>query len=95
MRRPIDFAVRLFAGGLVLAGSIYAQSPSPQRALVNQYCVICHNQKAKTAGLMLDTLDVDHPGEHAEAWEKVVRKLRGGMMPPRACRDRRRLRSTA
>ena len=82
MRRPIDLAVRLFAGGLVLAGWAYAQSPSPQRALVNQYCVVCHNQKAKTAGLMLDTLDVDHPGEHAEAWEKVVRKLRGGMMPP-------------
>ena len=31
---------------------------SPQRALINQYCVSCHNQKLKTAGLMLDALDL-------------------------------------
>ncbi|HUA21150.1 MAG TPA: DUF1592 domain-containing protein [Bryobacteraceae bacterium] len=55
---------------------------SPDRALINQYCVVCHNQRAKTAGLMLDQADVDHPADHAEIWEKVVRKLRGGMMPP-------------
>jgi len=55
---------------------------SPDHALINQYCVVCHNQRAKTAGLMLDAADVDHPADHAEIWEKVVRKLRGGMMPP-------------
>ena len=55
---------------------------SPDHALINQYCVVCHNQRAKTAGLMLDVADVDHPADHAEIWEKVVRKLRGGMMPP-------------
>jgi hypothetical protein len=58
------------------------QSVSPDRALLNQYCVGCHNEKAKTAGLMLDKLDLDHPGQNPEAWEKVVRKLRAGMMPP-------------
>ena len=68
---------------LLLAGSVLcAQQVSPQHALINQYCVTCHNEKAKTAGLMLDKLDIDHAGEHAETWEKVVRKLRGGMMPP-------------
>jgi hypothetical protein len=55
---------------------------SPEHALVNQYCVVCHNERAKTAGLMLDKADVEHAGEHAEIWEKAVRKLRGGMMPP-------------
>ena len=55
---------------------------SAERAMIDQYCVTCHNEKAKTAGLMLDKLDIDHAGEHAEAWERVVRKLRGGMMPP-------------
>jgi cytochrome c551/c552 len=55
---------------------------SPQHALINQYCVVCHNERAKTAGLMLDKMDIDHAGQHAETWEKVVRKLRGGMMPP-------------
>ena len=58
------------------------QSPSPQRALLDQYCVVCHNQRAKTAGLMLDKMDLNHIPEGAETWEKVVRKLRGGMMPP-------------
>ncbi len=53
-----------------------------QRVLLDRYCVGCHNQKAKIAGLTLDTLDLARPGEHAEAWEKVVRKLRAGVMPP-------------
>jgi hypothetical protein len=68
---------------LLLAGSVLcAQQVSPQHALIDHYCVTCHNEKAKTAGLMLDKLDIDHAAEHAETWEKVVRKLRGGMMPP-------------
>jgi hypothetical protein len=55
---------------------------SAQRALVDQYCVPCHNQKLKTANLLLDQLDLAHLGDHAEIAEKVVRKLRAGMMPP-------------
>jgi hypothetical protein len=61
------------------------QTVSPllsQRAVLDQYCVTCHNQKLKTAGLMLDKLDLARVGEHTEEWEKVVRKLRAGMMPP-------------
>jgi cytochrome c551/c552 len=53
-----------------------------ERALLNQYCVTCHNQKLKTAGLELDKLDTEHVADHAEKWELVVRKLRAGMMPP-------------
>src|ERR1700674_5833773 len=52
------------------------------RATIDQYCVSCHNQKAKIGGLQLDKLDLSHVGENAETWEKVVRKLRAGMMPP-------------
>jgi mono/diheme cytochrome c family protein len=51
-------------------------------ALVNQYCVTCHNQTQQTAGLMLDTIDVSAVGDDPVLWEKVVRKLRTGMMPP-------------
>src|SRR5262249_49240456 len=47
-----------------------------------KYCVTCHNQKLKTAGLTLDTVDPSSVGPDAEVWEKVVRKLRAGMMPP-------------
>jgi hypothetical protein len=57
-------------------------SLSAERRLLDQYCVTCHNQKAKTAGLMLDKRDVDRVADDAQTWEKVVRKLRGGMMPP-------------
>jgi mono/diheme cytochrome c family protein len=53
-----------------------------KRAMIDQYCVGCHNAKAKTANLMLDQLDLAHLGDHAEIGEKVVRKLRAGMMPP-------------
>jgi hypothetical protein len=52
------------------------------RKVIDQYCVTCHNQKLKTAGLMLDTLDLAQIGRDSQTWEKVVRKLRAGMMPP-------------
>lgn len=68
--------------GIILLLSLPGNAQSPQRALLDQYCVTCHNQKLKTANLMLDKLDPARVGVDAEAWEKVVRKLRAGMMPP-------------
>ena len=58
------------------------EAPASHRALIDKYCVSCHNQKARTAGLMLDKMDLDRVPQEAEVWEKVIRKLRGGMMPP-------------
>ena len=55
---------------------------STSQAVVSKYCISCHNQKAKTGGLALDSLDVANPGAHAEIWERVVEKLRAGSMPP-------------
>jgi cytochrome c5 len=55
---------------------------SAQRALLDQYCVTCHNQQIKTAGLMLDKADLNDIPGGAAMWEKVVMKLRAGMMPP-------------
>src|SRR5688572_28530332 len=52
------------------------------RTVINQYCVTCHNTTAKTAGLTLDTMNVANVAENAEAWEKVIKKVRAGMMPP-------------
>ncbi|MGA2877765.1 MAG: DUF1592 domain-containing protein [Bryobacteraceae bacterium] len=76
-----------FALAASLIASLHAASAAaPPDALIDQYCVTCHNEKAKTAGLMLDKLAVDldsaNVGPHAETWEKVVRKLRVGAMPP-------------
>ncbi len=70
---------------LLLAGAVplCAQGDvAAQRAMLDQYCVVCHNEKAKTAGLMLDKMDVNHVADGAQTWEKVIVKLRGGMMPP-------------
>ena len=63
-----------------------AAPPASERALINQYCVGCHNERTKAGGLTLDQLDPASSGEHAEVWEKVVRKLRAGMMPPSGSR---------
>src|ERR1700733_3521728 len=61
--------------------------PSPQRALLDQYCVTCHNQRAKTANVMFDTMDLANLSKDAKIWERAVRKLRGGMMPPPGARQ--------
>src|SRR6478752_2127495 len=63
---------------LCLGVSAYSQD----RSLLDQYCVGCHNEKAKVAGLMLDKMDPAHVADQPEKWEKVVLKLRTGMMPP-------------
>jgi hypothetical protein len=53
------------------------------QATLKQYCITCHNQRAKTANLELDTKDVEHLEKDVVVWEAVVRKLRTGMMPPK------------
>src|SRR5437879_4576973 len=55
---------------------------APYRALLNQYCVVCHNEQLRTAGLVLSKLDVANVPEGAETWEKVIGKLRTSAMPP-------------
>jgi len=55
---------------------------APSVALLSQYCVTCHNPRLKSGGLTLDAADLAQLENHTETWEKVVRKLRTGMMPP-------------
>jgi hypothetical protein len=52
------------------------------RAVVDKYCVTCHNQRLKTGGLTLDTPDLANVAAHPDVWEKVIRKVEAGMMPP-------------
>jgi hypothetical protein len=56
------------------------------RAFLDEYCVGCHNERTRTAGLTLDTADLDALSEDAELWERVVRKVKVGMMPPPGAR---------
>ena len=58
------------------------QEAEPVRAVLDRYCVTCHNERLLTAGLALDTMDPARVGDHPAAWEQVVRKLRTGAMPP-------------
>jgi mono/diheme cytochrome c family protein len=68
---------------------------SPQRALIEQYCLGCHSDRLKSGGLALSALNLDAPGNDVqspgspgsnEIAEKVIRKLRGGLMPPAGAR---------
>jgi mono/diheme cytochrome c family protein len=59
-----------------------ASTAATPRALLDQYCVGCHNTRANIANLHLDELDLTNLAAHAEEAEKVVRKLRAGLMPP-------------
>jgi len=58
------------------------QSKSVQQAVIDQYCVVCHNNSSKTAGLALDTISADDVAENADTWERVLRQLHVRYMPP-------------
>jgi hypothetical protein len=64
------------------AASASLPTTAPERALIDKYCVTCHNQRLKTAGLLLDQLDITQVAANAAVLEKVVRKVGTGQMPP-------------
>src|SRR5262245_13447060 len=92
MRRASILALVLLGWGVATGSVVYSSAgQSEQRAaaatatpqaLVEKYCVTCHNQKLKTAGLALDALDATKPEANAETWERVIGKLRARSMPP-------------
>ena len=99
MKRTSLFSVCMAASSLLLAAELENQSVSgSNRALLDQYCVICHNQavvnsvaqpneglqttQLRNLGLTLDVEDVLNLAENPEVWEKVIKKLRVGVMPP-------------
>ena len=71
-------------GGQSVGPSATASSPgaSALRVALDRYCVACHNERLLTAGLALDSIDVVHVAHRSGVWEKIVRKLRSGSMPP-------------
>ncbi len=74
------FSIAMIAGPLAFAQQ--AVTVPSSRALIQQYCVGCHNKKLSTAGVSLDGLDLANIGENAVVWEKVLRKVGAGQMPP-------------
>jgi mono/diheme cytochrome c family protein len=86
-------AVALLAGAAI--GSLFVENPSARqvapaavsradasKAVLETYCISCHNERLRTAGLALDTLDMARPGSNPDPWERVVAKMRAGSMPP-------------
>src|SRR5262245_60233007 len=87
--RLIDCAFGVLVASIGAVGSPSAKmtpsaAPSTEqhRALLDRYCVTCHNDRLKTANLSLQGLDLTKVAERADVWEKVIRKLRAGVMPP-------------
>src|SRR5436190_19331935 len=90
--RPRTFTSAVIAGACIIVLLSGSQTASPQsqttsvnpppRAVLDKYCITCHNQRSRTAGLALDTADVGNAGTSPELWEKVIAKLRAGSMPP-------------
>ena len=72
----------LLPGGLLAEAAAGAPDVEAHRRTLARYCVTCHNERLGTAGLQLDHVDVAQVARDPAVWEKVVRKLRTGMMPP-------------
>jgi len=71
------------AGAQQPSGSNSSLPPaSSQRAFVDTYCVTCHNDRLRTGELSLEKVELQNIAEGSETWEKVIRKLRTGAMPP-------------
>jgi mono/diheme cytochrome c family protein len=88
-------ARRILAASVLWIASLAAAVPQAQvsrasessvtaadRAVIDKYCLTCHNQRLRTGGLTLDSPDLADVPSHADVWEKVIRKVDAGMMPP-------------
>jgi len=84
----------LAAAITAVASGVRAQSPPPAATAapdahartIQDYCIGCHNDRARTGGLSLQGADLAAVPQHADVWERVVRKLRLGVMPPQGAR---------
>ncbi len=84
MRLPVGYLLLYAASVVCVPAGAFAQqdSPAARSALLNKYCVTCHNAKLRTGGLTLQDANLGNVPADAETWEKVIRKLRTGSMPP-------------
>ena len=84
----VGLAGALAAAGFVFTLEAQQSHPAPSlaaathRALIDEYCLSCHDEDHKKAGLALDTIAAQDVVRHPEVWEKVIRKLRARQMPP-------------
>ena len=70
------------AGGLPQSTAAGTMSAESQRALAEEFCLGCHNDALLAGNLSLMDFDLEHAEQNAEVAEKVIRKIRAGLMPP-------------
>lgn len=85
-KRSISIVLLIVCGALVSVSTAVPQVRAPQTStpfnVIQENCLSCHSSTAKMGGLALDTLSPERIAEDAQTWEAVIRKLRGGLMPP-------------
>ena len=79
--RILVFSAALALGVTTLVKSQTAAT-APPADVFNRYCMGCHNARTATGGFVMDPAQLNDVAGHADVWEKVVRKLRSGAMPP-------------
>src|SRR4051812_31876097 len=92
MRRRLTLLMVATCALLVLADGVRgiaqqppaaaAQPADAHQAVLSKYCYTCHNDKVKSGGLVLTALDIAAPAKNSESWERVIRKVETGAMPP-------------
>ena len=98
---PTRFNLVTFFAGVLFVGSLTGVFTAPQQttpvpatspaqgqlATIQQYCVACHNDRTKTAGVSFQGITPESINQHADVFEKAVRKMRGRVMPPPGARQ--------
>jgi hypothetical protein len=89
MRRTLCIGVAVAALTTAAVGQVRPERAGPElaRKTLDTYCVGCHNSRARAGGVAFDALTLDAVHDHADVWEKAVRKLRGRLMPPPTSRQ--------
>ncbi len=82
MKHIAGFLLWMMASVVCFADVAGSTDSAAQTAVLNKYCVTCHSDKNRTGGLSLQAADLTDVPRKAETWEKVIRKLRAGSMPP-------------
>src|SRR5712691_3458888 len=96
VRRRFAASIVLLLGGWFAAAygplraATFSQQPpsavaavaDPHQAVLQRYCITCHNERLRTAGLALDTFDISKPDANPDVWERVITRLRARSMPP-------------
>src|SRR5579885_3035258 len=82
MKRSVDVIALLVLIASVVGLAPVVRAQDQYRAMLTTYCFTCHSTRAKVGGLALEALDLHKAPDDARTWEKVLRKLRGHLMPP-------------